>query len=830
MTYSILYTVYNPNSRSRSMTLYREGEQLDPSSHLRFSHFNLKNLAKTGDLAELRKMCKSADFIYHLGNSFSKALVEAGGNKTLAKRVNKMIFEEFPKKSVYIANTDEHTISPSRKDVQYQSVREDKMVDIIPLVETKSYTEIYEIFRNGGKIELPLVFKNPSLDNGKGCYLIETQEQLEILFHKELQKNARMQGFAEDQDFQGKLEACFFQKYIPGFEGDKGVANARVLVHATAKKIIGMTLIHGLKPEQTLVDNTEKKKFSTIFSNPNSPMYLNARRVKPVRFRENKIAIYPYTNLSKKRTIRDQEIMEMHHIPGNTTEMPKSLAMSALAFAGVMRKRGMGGLIGIDFIYDQNDRTWRLLEGNFPASSSFGVLFGGNDHVGPVAIRVKKIIETWKEHAKERYGYECKVLQGNNPIKILFTAYKDPGSYDFSLTQRTYMRIFKEGSQSGDKLLTFSSISLKKLSESKKPEEILNQIRKACNSADFIYHYGPFFETQLINNGGKKWQAKEVHKIIFEEFKQKSVCRNEKVYEEGNPDNKTFQYRAIQEENREDDVPLIPSISFTEMRNQFASGQEIQYPLVFKEPGIDNGWGCFLIEGPEQMKKILNDDLYADAASGDIKLREYFLAKREGCFFQKYIPCVLGENMVANARVLLHATARKILGMTLIYSDKPTDSVEVPKFDPSGFVSLYSNPKSPLYLNAKKVKATDSRRKIAVFPYTSVSRKRGEMDKKVLDAHHIHSDTEQMPKEVEKVALAFGDIMGKRGMCGLIGIDLIFDPETRNWRLLEGNFPASGSFKILYGGRSAITQRVNKVLETWKEYAKNRHHLDCANV
>lgn len=404
-------------------------------------------------------------------------------------------------------------------------------------------------------------------------------------------------------------------------------------------------------------------------------------------------------------------------------------------------------------------------------------------------------------------------------MKILFTAHE----YCNSLTERVYMNLLTRGKDRAKySNLEFTIFDMQALINTGD----INFLREACKTADFIYHYGTVFQQTMLRNGGTKELISQAHALIFDEFRSKSVCRNEKVCEDKNPDRKDFQYQAVIENNETDRVPLIPSYSFLEMKEKFENNEEIALPIVFKDPRVDNGWGCFLIQNQQQLAKIFDDELYVQAEQLQIAKGNNYLSAREACFFQEFIesePAHPQEE--THARILIHATARKILGFVLFLANKPQQKMEIPSFDSKGFVSLYSNPSSPLYLNAQKVKPSTFEAILVYSCNMESAKPLTPSNQEILHRHDLLQG--EIPDEVQTLAYTFAEVMAKNGMGGLIGIDLIHDVKNRKWRLLEGNFPASGAFEALYGydqGRrtrsTAIDIRIEKVLETWQNYAK----------
>lgn len=406
----------------------------------------------------------------------------------------------------------------------------------------------------------------------------------------------------------------------------------------------------------------------------------------------------------------------------------------------------------------------------------------------------------------------------SSKFNILFTAHStvNPDGYTRSLTQRVYMSLLSEGNTDKYPDLAFHALTPKKLVS----DGGVELFREQCKEADFIYHYGPVFDEDLKAAGASKELRRKFHHIVFDEFGHKSVCRNEKVCDEKNPDSKAFHYESVRKADKEKEVPLVQSYSYGEIRERFETDKEITLPIVFKDPNMDNGWGCFMIKTTKQLK-ILFDDKKFEEAEKDAGATEGSYKKMvEGCIFQDFVPSVLADQgKVSHARVLVHATARKIIGMTLFHAQLPSDYVTSPGYDPIGFVSQFSDFSSPLYLEAKAVKPQKDS-VIAVAPLTSESKPLVRGDKEVLAAHSITHG--EIPKDLQTLALTFGDIMAQRGMGGLIGIDVIYDANAKVWRLLEGNFPASGSFKTLFGYRSgkyATPIRIQHVLEAWQEHA-----------
>lgn len=405
-------------------------------------------------------------------------------------------------------------------------------------------------------------------------------------------------------------------------------------------------------------------------------------------------------------------------------------------------------------------------------------------------------------------------------MRILFTGYLDPRKV--SLTEGVYMSLLKEGQNRGNyPNLEFIHFNVEELAKTGN----LDLLEEACKTADFIYHYGIVFERMMIEARASKKLIKDAHVLIFDQFRGKSVCRNEKVCEEKNPDRKDFQYQAIREAQATDQVPLIPSYTFLEMKEKFDRNVEIALPLVFKDPRVDNGWGCFLIENREQLEIIFDDSLYIQAEQSQIIPVNDLLSVRDVCFFQEFIESEPNHpSEESHARILIHTTAKKILGFVLFQAEKPMDKIEPPQFDSKGFVSLYSNPHSPLYLNARKAKPTESNT-VPIYSCDMLNSKPlSEKDIKILNRHNLQEG--EIPEELSILAQTCADVMSKNGMGGVIGIDLIHDPKTNTWYFLECNFPASGAFEQLYGylkGRRTNIRptilRVQQVLKAWQEYA-----------
>lgn len=393
-------------------------------------------------------------------------------------------------------------------------------------------------------------------------------------------------------------------------------------------------------------------------------------------------------------------------------------------------------------------------------------------------------------------------------LTILYTGYAP--SHEVDGLKYTGMKRFEMGSTDVYPNLNFVAFDLTKLKE----EKDLELLRSACKDADVIYHHGTTVELLMKQADAPKSLMRAVHVMIFDEFAAKSDCHNSKVAPDKEPDRKDYHYASVRDAKEEEAVPLITSYSFADIAAQHKEGK-VQLPLVLKDPNVDNGWGCLLIETTEQLDKIFNEDLYPSKAD---------FGHAQTCIFQEYIPSVLGDGQVSHARVLVHATAQKIIGMTLFYAKQPQRPIDLPYHKQSLFISHYLRSDSPLCLEAKAVKPTPSARgTIAVYPQSKHSKPVTTEGHKILKAHEITAG--EMPPALEKLALTFGRVMAQRGMGGLIGIDVILDPRTKTWRLLEGNFPASGSFRTLFGHgnyESAVHLRLHQVLKAWDEYAAKR--------
>lgn len=228
---------------------------------------------------------------------------------------------------------------------------------------------------------LPLVLKNEESQGGMEKFLINKPEQLEILkrFYYEINPYARKKtiekvkqkfSYYKDLEFDenGRSnkgicidfvdykkefhENMIIQKYIK--TPTQYNTSLRVLTSSS-----GDILCSSLKYSDTAIIKDKKYHglFDRYLSDPLSPYFLGGESIISNTVAGGKSILLGKDNYSK----HEQEILIAHGIVPNNANVPKNV-MTACANIAVNCSREIGAICGIDFIFDEEERSWKYLE------------------------------------------------------------------------------------------------------------------------------------------------------------------------------------------------------------------------------------------------------------------------------------------------------------------------------------------------------------------------------------------------------------------------------------------------------------------------------------
>lgn len=189
----------------------------------------------------------------------------------------------------------------------------------------------------------PAVFKNESINGGVDKFLIENQEQLEIIkkFYEE---------YSNVSIYKESFDRSIFQQYIE--TPSKYATYLRVLV-AGSGDVLGASLKYSARvaEKSKLVGTFEK-----VFLSPDSKYFINTDKMFNYYSGGQNISFSQPKYSSEKK-----EILNEHGFDVNNLTLPSELLDVC---QNIMERcnREIGVLCGIDFMLNANDQKWYYLE------------------------------------------------------------------------------------------------------------------------------------------------------------------------------------------------------------------------------------------------------------------------------------------------------------------------------------------------------------------------------------------------------------------------------------------------------------------------------------
>lgn len=201
----------------------------------------------------------------------------------------------------------------------------------------------------------PAVLKNEIMNGGKDKFLIETEEQLEIIkkFYND---------FSNNREYSEIFSCCIFQQLIE--TPTKYATYMRVLMSASGD-VMGASLKYSRIEEQKRKAAGPLEKY---FWDEKSEYYLNCKRMFNY-YSDGGNIVFPQPKYSSEK----REILEAHNINPNDVRVPSDVLEVSSSIAHNCNKE-LGIICGIDFIYNKNDNKWYYLEiQGFPAIEEWAV-------------------------------------------------------------------------------------------------------------------------------------------------------------------------------------------------------------------------------------------------------------------------------------------------------------------------------------------------------------------------------------------------------------------------------------------------------------------------
>lgn len=195
----------------------------------------------------------------------------------------------------------------------------------------------------------PAVLKNEHMNAGIDKFLIETEEQVNILktFYNENKNNPK---------YKETIEGCIFQQYLISPPGIKSYM--RVLADVNGN-VLGASL------KYTRETPTKKNKvgdLEKIFLDEKSKYFLNCKTMFNYYSNGESISMHQPKYSGAKKSI-----LRMHNLDENAPLIPQEILDS---IKDIMSKcnRELGIICGFDFMYNYEDKKWYYLENQaFPA-------------------------------------------------------------------------------------------------------------------------------------------------------------------------------------------------------------------------------------------------------------------------------------------------------------------------------------------------------------------------------------------------------------------------------------------------------------------------------
>lgn len=238
---------------------------------------------------------------------------------------------------------------------------------------------------------LPLVLKNEESQGGIEKFLIKTPEQLEKLkkFYNEINSYDRKRSIEEvkrkysyyenlefDENGRSNRGICIdFVDYKKEFH--KNMILQRFVKtptqYNTSLRVLtsssGDILCSSLKYSVPSINNDKKYYglFDRYLSDPSSPYFLGSESIISNTVAGGNSILLGKDNYSEL----EQEILIFHGIDPNKSDLPKNV-MDACINMAINCSREVGAICGIDFIFDEEERSWKFLEEHeYPMLSSY---------------------------------------------------------------------------------------------------------------------------------------------------------------------------------------------------------------------------------------------------------------------------------------------------------------------------------------------------------------------------------------------------------------------------------------------------------------------------
>lgn len=204
----------------------------------------------------------------------------------------------------------------------------------------------------------PVVLKNEFQNGGKDKFLIETDEQLQII------KNFYYDHI-NDNNYKKIFDLCIFQHYITTPTNYK--TYMRVLMSASGD-VMGASLKYSLVRKTVL---NELGPLQKHFCDSSSKYFLDSKQM--FGYYSGGESIFfglPYYGYEKRKILKAHGIDEENpQVPQDVLEVSKAITQKCNNMLGVM--------CGIDFIQDETDKKWYYLENQaFPAIDEWAVIKG----------------------------------------------------------------------------------------------------------------------------------------------------------------------------------------------------------------------------------------------------------------------------------------------------------------------------------------------------------------------------------------------------------------------------------------------------------------------
>lgn len=200
---------------------------------------------------------------------------------------------------------------------------------------------------------LPAVFKNELMNGGKDKFLIETEEQVEIIkkFYNDFNNNPQYKDAFDVSIFQQLIETpTEYKTYM------------RVLMSASGD-VMGASLKYSRPGYQQRLDFGMFEKY---LRDKNSEYFLNAKEMFNYYSGGGEISF-----CQPRYSYEKQEILKAHGIDYETPAIPEEVLEISSMIAQRCNNQ-LGIMCGIDFIFNEQDKKWYYLEvQGFPAIDEY---------------------------------------------------------------------------------------------------------------------------------------------------------------------------------------------------------------------------------------------------------------------------------------------------------------------------------------------------------------------------------------------------------------------------------------------------------------------------